>query len=184
MKQAIFLDRDGTLIEDRGHIKSPKDVVFYKNTFEALSKLQNSYELFIITNQSGIAKGLINVSDVEAVNAHIIGILKEQGIRITNTYVCPHKREDACQCIKPKRYFLEKAAAMYNIDLRNSFSIGDHPCDFYLAENAGGRGIYLLTGHGSKHKGELPQNAVIVSEINEAAEKILFYHLGVTSWNL
>ncbi len=173
MKKAVFLDRDGTLIEDRGYITSPENVIFYDNTFEALLKLQKSYELFIITNQSGVAKGLIRLSDVETINAHVINILHKQGIRITNIFVCPHKREDSCECIKPNPYFLQKAAAMYHIDLRNSFSIGDHPCDFHLAENAGGKGIYVLTGHGEKHKNELPENALIAEDINVAVDIIL-----------
>ncbi len=173
MKKAVFLDRDGTIIEDRGYIASLDDVVFYNNTFEALSRLQDHYALFIVTNQSGIAKGLISTSDVKAVNRHIRETLHDQKIRITDMYVCPHERKDGCPCIKPNPYFLRKAAAKYNIDLRRSFCIGDHPCDIELAENTGGRGIYVLTGHGSKHVDELPEGVEIVCNIKQATERIL-----------
>lgn len=173
MKKAVFLDRDGTLIEDRGYISSPEDVVFYENTFEALLRLQVYYKLFIVTNQSGIAKGLNSPAEVEAINRHVSDILAQHNIIITDTYVCPHNTEDQCQCIKPKPYFLKKAAAEYDIDLSGSFSIGDHPFDPELAENAGGRGIYILTGHGEKHRNELTRDTIIAKDISAAADIIL-----------
>ncbi|AQQ08760.1 D,D-heptose 1,7-bisphosphate phosphatase [Sedimentisphaera cyanobacteriorum] len=172
MNNAVFLDRDGTIIEDRGHLSSPEDAVFYKNTFEALRRLQERFKLFIITNQSGIGKGLISRNDVEAVNGYVNRVLLESGIKITETYVCPHKNEDFCSCKKPKPYFLRKSEADYDINLMKSYSVGDHPSDYYLAENAGGKGIYLLTGHGLKHRKELPENALTVKDIGEAADII------------
>ncbi len=173
MKKAVFLDRDGTLIEDRGYLTSRKDVVFYDNTFQALLKLQKNYELFIVTNQSGVAKGLISLDEVDYINNHVRDMLHKQGIRIADIYACPHNREDGCQCIKPEPYFLQKASKIYDIDLHSSFSIGDHPCDLELAENVGGKGIYVLTGHGEKHLKELPENALIANDIATAAEIIL-----------
>jgi histidinol-phosphate phosphatase family protein len=169
---AIFLDRDGTIIEDRGHITSPRQIVFYEYTFEALKKLQQKYKLFIVTNQSGIAKGIVNPDQVRAVNTHIAETLNAQGITITDVYVCPHQRDDNCKCIKPKPYFTQKAAADHDIDLKRSFSIGDHPCDVQLAHNAGGKGIYLLTGHGKKHLPELTGSETIAKNLAEAAKFI------------
>lgn len=173
MKRAVFLDRDGTLIEDRGYIKTSDNVIFFNQTFDALLKLQNAYELFIITNQSGVSKGLISLDEVKTVNHYILHQLQKKGIQIADIFVCPHAREQQCQCMKPKSFFLEKAAAAFNIDLQNSFSIGDHPCDVELAENVGGTGIYLLTGHGKKHVNELPEHCLIVPDINAAANLIL-----------
>ncbi len=172
-KPAVFLDRDGTIIEDLGHLHSPSEVIFYPAVAEALLRLQEYYLLFIVTNQSGVAKGIINQNDVDRINVHVAATLAEKGIVITDTYVCPHKREDACQCIKPNSYFLEQAAATYNIDLYSSFSIGDHPCDVKLAENVGGKGIYVLTGHGKKHIDELSGNEIIAQDLNAATDIII-----------
>lgn len=170
---AIFLDRDGTIIEDQGHLRDPSEVVFYPETFEALQKLQKNYRLFIVTNQSGVAKGVINLDDVEKVNNHITASLRERGIQIADVYVCPHKREDRCECIKPNPFFLKKAAATHNIDLHRSFTIGDHPCDVEFAQGVGGHGVYILTGHGKKHEKELSHKATVLPNIKAAADWII-----------
>ncbi|MBM4103144.1 MAG: threonylcarbamoyl-AMP synthase [Planctomycetes bacterium] len=172
-KAAVFLDRDGTIIEDQGHLQDPSEVVFFPETFEALQKLQKDYRLFIVTNQSGIAKGIISPDDVEKVNNHIMASLRERGIDIADIYVCPHKREDGCECIKPNPFFLKKAAAIHNIDLNRSFAIGDHPCDVELARGVGGQGVYILTGHGKRHKKELSHKVTVLPNIKAAADWII-----------
>ena len=170
---AVFLDRDGTIIEDRGHLREPSKVAFFPETFDALRRLREHFLLFIVTNQVGVAEGLITLADVERINQSIVSALGERGITITDVYVCPHRRSDKCPCIKPQPYFLQKAAERYGIDLRASFTVGDHPHDVELARNAGAHGIYVLTGHGRKHLGELPHAAPVASGIAEAAEMIL-----------
>ena len=176
---AIFLDRDGTLIEDNGHLCDLSKVVFFQETFDALHRLQQHFLLFIVTNQPGVARGLISREDVNHINSEIVKTFTEAGIEIADIYVCPHERSNNCDCIKPKPYFLQKAAQDYHIDLQRSFVVGDHPCDVQLAKNVGARGIYVLTGHGSKHVDELPEDAEIVSGIMEAAERIISYHLDI-----
>lgn len=172
-KAAVFLDRDGTIIEDSGYLRDPSDVVFYPGTFKALEKLKDRFLLFIVTNQTGVAKGLITLNDVEQINRRVVAALAERGIELADIYVCPHRRADNCRCIKPKPYFLQRAAERYDIDLSASFTVGDHPHDVQLARNAGAKGIYVLTGHGRKHRAELPENVVIASGMAEAAETIL-----------
>ena len=175
---AIFLDRDGTIIEDNGYLRNPSEVIFFPETFAALKKLQNYFLLFIVTNQPGVALGIINHEDVNHINTAIINALAKADIEINEIYVCPHQRADNCPCIKPKPYLIQKAAKDYNIDLKRSFVVGDHPCDVQLAKNVGARGIYVLTGHGSKHVAELPEDTERASGITEAAEKIISYHLS------
>ncbi len=172
-RAAVFLDRDGTLIEDRGHLADPSEVVFFPDTFAALASLQKRFRLFMVTNQSGVAKGELDMDAVQRVNHYITAVLHDKGIRITDTYVCPHRREDNCACIKPNGFFLEKAAADHGIDLERSFSVGDHPCDVQLAARAGGEGIYLLTGHGQKHRHELAPGVTVLPDIKSAAAWIL-----------
>jgi len=167
---AIFLDRDGTIIEDMGDIKQALEVQFYPFTFKALDLLQEHFLLFIITNQSGIAKGIVTVKEVEEVNNHILNTLKKQGIAIYDSFCCPHKSEDNCECKKPKTYFIEKARQLYNIDLNQSFIIGDHPSDVQCGINAGITPIYVLTGHGEKHKNEIKKQTIVCNNILEAAK--------------
>ena len=173
---AIFLDRDGTIIEDNGHLSDLSKIVFFEETVEALLRLSKYFLFFIVTNQPGVAKGLISHEDVNYVNSEIVKRFTKAGIEITDIYVCPHDRSNNCDCIKPNSYFLEKAAKDYHIDLQRSFMVGDHPCDIQLAKNVGARGIYVLTGHGTKHVAELPKGTEIVSGIMEATEKIISYH--------
>lgn len=170
---AIFLDRDGTIIQDNGYIDNLLDVEFFPYTFEALRLLQNHFLLFIITNQSGISKGFISESKVQAVNRYIAQTLEINGIKISDTYYCPHKKEDKCNCMKPSPYFLNKAAQLYNLDLYHSFIIGDHPTDVECGVNAGVTPIYLLSGHGAKHKDELKIKTTIVNNLFSASEYII-----------
>lgn len=171
--QAVFLDRDGTLIEDRGHLSDPADVVFFPDTFEALRGLQKQFRLFIVTNQCGVAEGTITMDAVNRVNRHITDVLKANGIEIADVYVCPHSKEDSCLCRKPASFFLEQAAAKHRIDLRRSFTIGDHPCDVQLAARLGAEGIYILTGHGRKHLNQLAPGVKVLDNIKSAADWIL-----------
>ena len=171
-RAAVFLDRDGTIIEDRGDLFEPSQVVFFKDTVFSLRRLCERFELFIVTNQSGVAKGSISMKDVERVNSHVASYLTGRGVPIVATYVCPHERTDNCRCIKPNPYFLKKAEGDFGIDLRRSFVIGDHPHDVEFAESVGATGIYVLSGHGMKHRGELSGTAVVATGIREAAERV------------
>ena len=172
-RSAVFLDRDGTLIEDRGNLRCPTEAIFFKNTFEALKRLQERFLLFIVSNQSGVAEGALTVEKVEQVNGYVVSQLANAGILITEVYWCPHKRSDFCQCIKLNPFFLHRAATDYRFNLERSFVIGDHPHDVRFAENAGARGIYVLTGHGYKHQHELRDGELVVQGIAEAVDWIM-----------
>jgi histidinol-phosphate phosphatase family protein len=172
-RAAVFLDRDGTLIEDCGFLGDPKQVKFFPETIPALHRLKDEFELFIVTNQRGVAEGVTSLADVNRVNDHVVRVLQEAGITIRAVYCCPHRREEGCECIKPKPFFLRQAEREHGIDLARSFAIGDHPHDVELAANAGARGIFVLTGHGTKHRDELPASCVVVPGIGEAADYIL-----------
>lgn len=171
-RPAVFLDRDGTIIEDRGHLSQPSQAVFFAGTVSALRRLNEHFALFIVTNQSGVAKGLLTLEDVGRVNTHVASYLAGFGIRIIDTYVCPHDSSDGCECIKPKPYFLRKAEREHGIDLARSFAVGDHPHDVAFAENAGASGIYVLSGHGRKHRHEVREDVRIAAGIEEAADII------------
>lgn len=173
---AVFLDRDGTLIEDRGYLRTPGEVVFYPATVKALLRLQPYFRLFIVTNQSGVSQGVATLAEVQSVNNHVVACLRAAGVVIDAVYCCPHKRSDDCPCIKPKPYFIECAAREHGIDVRRSFAVGDHPHDVAFARDAGATGIFVLTGHGLKHRGELAADAIVVADISGAADMILRHH--------
>jgi len=173
LRPAVFLDRDGTIVEDRGALAEPSDVVFYPDTFDALKRLQERFLLFLVTNQPWVARGIVTLDRVNAVNAWVISCLAEQSVVVTEAYVCPHEREEGCCCIKPRPYFLEKAAKDHSVDLKRSFTVGDHPHDVEFARSVGGRGVYVRTGHGEKHVNELSAGEIVTSGIREAADWIL-----------
>ncbi len=171
---AVFLDRDGTIIEDRGHLATPDEVVFFPDTVAALRHLQASgLRLLIVTHQPGIATGRLSNAAVQRVNAHVVAELQRHGIAIDGVYCCPHQRTDQCRCIKPHPFFMERAAAEHALDLSHSFVVGDHPHDVAMADRAGAVGIYVRSGHGERHRAELPPDQLLVPGIREAADWIL-----------
>jgi L-threonylcarbamoyladenylate synthase len=174
-RPAVFLDRDGTLIEDRGWLRSPADVRFFPDTVPALKRLAAAgHELFIATQQSGVSRGLLAAEEVAGVNAHVVARLAGEGIAIREVLCCMHGPEDGCDCRKPNPAPLRRTAAAHGLDLARSFVVGDHPHDVDLARQAGAQGVYVRTGHGDKHRDELPAAVTaIVPGIREAADWIL-----------
>ena len=170
---AIFLDRDGTIIEDRGYLCDPSQVVFYPSAIPALRRLGERFKLFVVTHQSGIAKGFNTHEEVERVNAYLVDALKIEEVEIEEVYCCPHVRADNCDCVKPKPHFPLIAAREHNIDLSRSWVIGDHAHDVEMAPACGGRGIYVLTGHGRKHIDQVGDDFIIAADLSEAADIIL-----------
>ncbi len=172
-KPAIFLDRDGTIIKEAGNIRDTSLIEFFPFTFSALKELQKHFLLFIITNQSGVSKGLISLREVVMVNRYITDFLSASDITVVKTFCCTHKAEDRCRCRKPSPFFIHHAAARYNIDLGQSYIIGDHPSDAECGINAGVTPLYLLSGHGEKHRRELRHDVVVCSDLKAASELIL-----------
>jgi D-glycero-D-manno-heptose 1,7-bisphosphate phosphatase len=168
MRRAIFLDRDGTIIRDNGYVSDVKHVKFYPSAIDSMLLVQRCFSLFIVTNQTGIGKGLITAADAEKINMHILDILAKHKVIIKEVYCCAHTDEDACECKKPGPYFLFKARDTFGIDLAGSFVIGDHPSDMELACNAGCSGLYLLTGHGSRHRKDIPGEVPVFRNLNSA----------------
>lgn len=149
------MDRDGTINEDVGDFCSPDKLKFIPGAIEALKMLQKDFLLFIVTNQSGIGKNMFTEKEFLHFNNYFCSVLKEKGIIIRHIYYCPHTKEEGCICYKPKPYFLRQAAKDDDIDLENSYVLGDHPHDIEMAHNVGAGSVYLLTGHGAKHRQEL-----------------------------
>ncbi|MBD3425606.1 MAG: HAD-IIIA family hydrolase [Candidatus Omnitrophica bacterium] len=155
MIKAVFLDRDGTINEDRGYVYSSDRLVLIPRSIEALKLLEEEFSLFIVTNQCGIGENVFSQREYLDFNEYFQSLLRDNGIYIKDTYCCPHKKEQRCICRKPKTYFLEKAAKEYDIDIVNSYVVGDHPHDVEMGFRMGAKTVYLLSGHGTRHRDEL-----------------------------
>ena len=179
-KAAIFFDRDGTLIEDRGYLRSPSDVVFYRETISALQKLKDRFLLFIVTNQSGVGLGILTSEEVEKVNRFIVKTLARAGVMISAVYVCPHISDQGCECAKPNPNFLLKASEAFHVDLSRSYVIGDHPHDVEFARRVGAGAVFVLTGHGERHASEVVSGVDVFVARN--MEEAVTWILGHSPW--
>ncbi len=130
MNKALFLDRDGVINKNFGHVHKIKNFKFRKGIFELVKFFQNKkYLLIVITNQAGIGNGLYSVDDFLKLNEFMYKKFQNKGISILNTYYCPHKIIDNCSCRKPKPGLIFKALNEYNIIAKESIFIGDKKSD-------------------------------------------------------
>lgn len=143
MRRALFLDRDGTLIEDRGYMRDPNDVKLLPGAAEALSELQRDWALIVISNQSGVGRGMIAPGEMHAVQARFLDEMRGAGVSITASYLCSHHPNDNCECRKPGVLHLRQAAREHGIDLAQSWMVGDRESDILCGKNAGCRTIWL-----------------------------------------
>ena len=142
MKRAVFLDRDGVLIEDRGYMRDPDEVHLITGAAEALRRLAaEGWLLVVISNQSGVGRGLISAAEMEAVQARFLELFRAEGVEITATYICPHAPDAGCECRKPSPYLLRKSAEEHGIDLAASWMIGDKGSDIDAGAAAGCRTV-------------------------------------------
>jgi len=144
LKRALFLDRDGTVIVDRGYMKDPNQVELLPGASDALRKLaREGWKLIIVGNQSGVGRGLITKEEMDAVQAKFLRLMKSNGIEITASYFCIHAPEDNCECRKPATLSVEKAARDHAISAEQSWMIGDRESDILCGRNAGCSTIWL-----------------------------------------
>lgn len=172
--RAVFLDRDGTLIEEKDYLHLPEDVVVFPGVGPALRRLQDAgFKLFIVSNQSGVGRGYFTLADVEKVNARLLDELSRDGLRFEKVYISPEAPDQPSHGRKPSPQFLFDARDEFGIDLTQSFFIGDKLTDLQCGWNAGvKKSILVRTGYGHdvelKSAGHL-DSALIVDGIPEAA---------------
>lgn len=152
-RSAVFVDRDGTLIEEVGYLNHISRFRMFPFVAAALRCLnQAGYPVIVVSNQSGVARGHFPGALLEEVNQKMTQQLSEMGARIDAVYYCPHASLENCSCRKPKIGMLERAVREHGIDLQRSFVVGDRYVDIELARNARARGVLVRTGYG---EGEL-----------------------------
>ncbi|MFI3279302.1 MAG: HAD family hydrolase [Rikenellaceae bacterium] len=138
MNRAIFLDRDGTINVDHGYMHDTDLLEFLPGVVEALQKIAaEGYKLILITNQSGIGRGYFTEQQYQTFNDALTTELKNEGVEITQTFMCPHAPADDCKCRKPYPQMILQAIEKYNIDPKVSFMFGDKPSDVECGEAAG-----------------------------------------------
>lgn len=147
MQKAIFLDRDGVInnTKDKYYVYKKDDFYLNKDIFKSLKQyLDNGYLLIVISNQGGISKGIYEKADVENLHLFMLNELKKENIKITEIYYCPHHNKiENCICRKPNSLLIEKAIARFNIDINNSYFIGDSERDILSAQKAGIKGFLI-----------------------------------------
>lgn len=184
-RPAVFLDRDGTLIHDAGFLNRASQVKLFSGTVPALKLLRKAgFYLFVVSNQSGVARGYFPESSVKAANRRVQVLLKAKGTRIDSFFYCPHHPQGqvkslafVCACRKPRPGMVRAAARRFPIDLKKSYVVGDKMDDLLLARKARLKGGLLVgTGKGRKSRRELAARPIprsfVVSDIWKAAQWI------------
>jgi D-glycero-D-manno-heptose 1,7-bisphosphate phosphatase len=183
-KPAVFLDRDGTLLEEAGYLDRLERLVFFPYSVDAVRLLNRAgLAVIVITNQAGIARGIFKEAFVAEAHRHVASRLGEGGARIDAFYYCPHHPEavieayrQSCDCRKPNPGLFTRAAREHDLALDRSFVVGDRWHDLEAGRRVGARGILVRTGYGKTEElspgGQAPPSA-IVNNLMEAVSWIL-----------
>jgi len=178
MKKYILLDRDGVINQDSDDfIKSPAEWLPLEKSLEAIALLnQNGYKVVVITNQSGLARGLFDEKTLNAIHQKMYDEVAKFGGKIEAIYFCPHQASNECKCRKPKSGLLKQFASDYDVNLSQVSFIGDSLRDIQAAQNAGARPILVKSGNGAKTLQENPQfltSILIFENLYDAAKSII-----------
>ncbi len=140
----VFLDRDGTLNYDPGYLKIAADLKLLAGVGPALARLKKvGAKLVVVTNQSGVGRGILTLKDLEAIHARLQGLLEQEDVALDAIYFCPHHPDDGCRCRKPNVGMVERAVSELQLDFRRFYLVGDHARDIQLAHRVGAKSILL-----------------------------------------
>lgn len=180
-RKAVFLDRDGTINVEVQYLNKVEEFQFIPGVPYALKRLKEAgLLLVVVTNQSGIGRGIYDEAALQRVHDHMHRELAGYGVEIDACYFCPHHPEHAtgeylkeCSCRKPLPGMLQQAAEALDIDLAASYMVGDKLIDVEVGINAGCTPILVMTGYGSSHLERLPEGVLSFADLNFAADAIL-----------
>ena len=166
MKKTVFLDRDGTINQDIGYLNHPDQLELIPRAADAIRLLNDAgFLVVVITNQAGVAKGLIPEEQLPAIQEAFFSLLQKEGAEIDGYYFCPHYPEGSvekytcsCECRKPAPGLLLKASEDMDIDFKRSYVVGDKVSDVQLAHNVGATGVLVLTGYGRDELNRYPED--------------------------
>lgn len=171
----VILDRDGTINADSDDfIKSPEEWLPLPGSLEAITLLnRHNFKIVVISNQSGIARGLFGQATLEAIHSKMRQLVDEMDGKIEAIYFCPHGPHDDCDCRKPKDGLFRRFAADYHADLSQIYAVGDSLRDLQAAETAGAKPILVKTGKGEKTLQKHPElHCPIFDNLYDAANFI------------
>lgn len=168
--KVIFLDRDGTIIKDKGYMYRPEDIEFEDGAVSALRRIQGSHLLIVVTNQSGIGRGMFTMDDYSNFNSAFVDKLSTSGVAIKMVFCCPHAPDSNCNCRKPRIDRVCEWLESENIviDKNNSYVIGDKESDVEFGRNLGIRCFLISRGKDADIDG-----CRIVRNLSEAVETIV-----------
>ena len=176
-RRAVFLDRDGTIIEDVAYLRDREQVRLLPGAAQAIKRLNASgFLAIVVTNQSGIARGLLSRKDYQLTERRVDQLLAQEGAKLDAHYFCPHLPEltGPCDCRKPGALLYRQAAEQFHIALGQSWWVGDRMRDLLPANTLGGRGILVLSDAGQAEAGDEKTNRFPhVRDLAEAVERIL-----------
>jgi D,D-heptose 1,7-bisphosphate phosphatase len=173
MNKAVFFDRDGTLNYDPGYLGNPDKVELFEGVPEQIKKLKDEFGFLIvvISNQSGITRGIISEDDVKAVNLKINQILKDNGTSIDAFYYCPfhpdYDNEEKCKCRKPSPFMVFEASNDLDLDLSKSYFVGDTISDIQCGRNAGVKTILIKSSFNKEEIIELKKEEFSPNFVSE-----------------
>lgn len=179
-KAAVFLDRDGTLIEEVGYLNRPEQVSLFPWSVAAIRALNRAgLRVVLVTNQSGVARGFFGADDVEAVHRHLAGLLEAGGAFLDAYYYCPHHPDgivpaytQTCECRKPARGLIDRAVAELGVDPAQSFSVGDRWLDVGLGRGVGACGVLVRTGYGAAEAAMPPADLAADAVVDNLVEAV------------
>lgn len=153
-RPALFLDRDGVLVVNRpDFVKAWEDVSIFPRALEACRIVSEAgFPMIIVTNQSLIGRGLLDLHEVKAINDRVVDEFRRAGAKILESYMCPHAPDGDCDCRKPKPGMIFRAGREHGIDLSRSVLVGDSLRDLQAAQAAGVKGKLVLTGRGAEER--------------------------------
>ena len=185
-RPAVFVDRDGTLIEERGYLSNPDDVRLIEGASTAVRRLsEENFAVVVLTNQSGVARGYFGLGEVEAVHHRLREILAEEKAMVDGIYFCPHlpsargsRFGGVCLCRKPYPGLAHEAASVLDLDLTRAFVVGDKLEDLGMANILKVPGLLVRTGFGRESEFQLgrpgaPKAALVVPHLETAVDWII-----------
>ncbi|MGA9520165.1 MAG: HAD-IIIA family hydrolase [Myxococcaceae bacterium] len=186
VRRAVFLDRDGVLVEDVGYLSSPDDLMVIDGVPDALRRMcERGFRLVVVSNQAGIARGLLTENELAGIHARLAMLLEREGVRVDAWLYCPHHPDEgaapwrcACTCRKPAPGLLMRARELFELELSTSYLIGDRRSDVAAGRAAGCIPVLVRTGRGESEAERWPASAdevpdTIVDTLGEAAAWIL-----------
>ena len=172
-RRVVLLDRDGTLIVLKRYLSEPREVELIDGAAAGLRRLAGlGLGLVIVSNQSGIARGLLDEGKLAEVHQRLTADLAAEGVRLDGIFHCPHHPEDGCACRKPGRGMVDRAAAVLDFDPSRCFVVGDAPSDLALGRAIGATAILVRTGRGVETLASGAAYDHVVDDLLAAAELI------------